>query len=30
MTDDRKSHWETVYTTKADDCVSWLRPRMAR
>ncbi len=23
MTDDRKSHWEDVYTTKADDSVSW-------
>lgn len=23
MADDRKSHWEQVYTTKADDSVSW-------
>ncbi|MCL6249769.1 class I SAM-dependent methyltransferase [Altererythrobacter sp. KTW20L] len=23
MTEDRKSHWEDVYTTKADDSVSW-------
>ncbi len=23
MSDDRKAHWEGVYTTKADDSVSW-------
>jgi len=28
--DDVKTHWETVYTTKAPDQVSWYRPHLER
>jgi trans-aconitate methyltransferase len=30
MTTDRRAHWDTVYTTKASDAVSWFQPEPAQ
>ena len=29
MSDNRKAHWDRIYTTKASDAVSWFQPEPA-